>query len=55
MGADINARVYEDTKRFCEQSSSLKKRVEASIAAQKIIRETDILDVPDKNRYAEKA
>ena len=55
MGADINARVYEDTKRFCEQSSSLKKRVEASIAAQKIIRKTDILDVPDKNRYAEKA
>lgn len=55
MGADINARVYEDTKRFCEQNSSLKKRVEDSIAAQKIIRETDILDVPDKNRYAEKA
>lgn len=55
MGADFNARTYEETMRLCEQNSTLKKSVERSIASTRIIRSDDKLDVPDRNRYEERA
>ncbi len=38
MGADINARVYEDTKRFCEQSSSHRRSSGKPIFSMCLIR-----------------
>ncbi len=55
MGADVNVRTFEDTMRLCEQNSLLKKKVEASIASTRIIRNSEKLDVPDKNRYEDEA
>lgn len=55
MGADVNVRTFEDTMRLCEQNTLLKKKVEASIASTRIIRNSDKLDVPDKNRYEDEA
>ena len=55
MGADVNVRTFEDTTRLCEQNTLLKKKVEASIASTKIIRSSEKLDVPDKNRYDDEA
>jgi uncharacterized protein (TIGR02452 family) len=55
MGADVNVRTFEDTMRLCEQDNLLKKRVEESISATRIIRSEDEIDVPDRNRYEQKA
>lgn len=55
MGRDVNVRAYVDTMRRCKNDRGLSKTVEDSIAAQKIIRENDALDVPDRNIYIEEA
>lgn len=46
MGRDINVKAYEDTIEICRKNHKLEKSIKNSIASQKIIKESDKINVP---------
>ena len=46
MGRDITVKSYEDTIEICRKNHKLEKSIKESIASQKVIKESDPVDVP---------
>ena len=55
MSREDNIRIFEDTEKLCNTNEKLKKSVKKATAAQKLIRETDIIPEQDRNLYKEPA
>lgn len=55
MGREENVSVFQDTEKLCRTNGILVKATEQTIAAQKVIPETDSLPDVEHNRYANDA